>query len=75
MPDIYDPFSSLPLYQHLVFFFLVKREYINYELIKRKRVALDTSKVKASNPSKILGKEFSYQNQPHPTPLITIASY
>jgi hypothetical protein len=28
---------------------LVKRKYINYELIKRKRVAFDTSKAKASN--------------------------
>ena len=31
------------------FFFWVKREYIDYELIKRKRVALDTSKAKASS--------------------------
>ena len=31
------------------FFFLVKRKYINYELIKRKRVLLDTSKAKASS--------------------------
>jgi hypothetical protein len=31
------------------FFFFVEREYINYELIKQKRVTLDTSKAKASN--------------------------
>ena len=42
----------------LLFFFLVKREYINYELIKRKRVALDTLKAKASNTcAGALGKE------------------
>ena len=46
----------------VVFFFLVKRKYINYELIKWKRVLLDTSKAKASSTYVgALGKEIKFE--------------
>ncbi len=41
-----------------IFFFWLKGNYINYELIKRKRVAFDISKVKTSSTyAGTLGKE------------------
>jgi uncharacterized protein YacL len=46
------------IFLYLFIFFLVKRNYINYALIKRKRVAFDTSKAKASSTyAGALGKE------------------